>query len=648
MSQMYGLDFNAPEEGILGGTIQRANPRYKGRGVGRDQETRVRLERRKNMLNLDRMTHWPNWMDLAENFAPMRGRFLIPDGWDTNKGYRRNWAIVDATPLISANTLAAGMVAGVTSKSRPWFQYSVEDERLLEQPGVKEWLDYATRRGRVILARSNFYNAAFENYRELGVWGIMALGREWPWHEDTPMFAPFTIGEYYVGQDKHRRINSFFRDFMWTVEQIVEKFTTGPLDKESSWDNVSERVRALWFNEQYYSWLPVTHAVYENEERVKASSGGFKADASGMRFRSCFYERGGDPQKLLQDSNWKDQWSLKKDGPHPGVLRERGFRNFPVFVARWYVNSEDVWPRGPGMDALGDARALQLQQKRKAQAIDKLVDPPMKAHPSLRNQRTSLLPGDVTFVAPEAGTVGFEPVYPNFKPEIQALLEDIKESQDRVKSIFYTDIFAMFINEEAGGQKMTAAEVSARQQEKLLMLGPVLEQLNYEFLNPLHEWLVEEMLHRGELPPLPKAMRGNRVHVTYTSILANAINAVTFSSIQQFTGYATQVAQASAEAQNNPALDKVNFDGLLEEAAKATQIPPSGIRSDAEVEEIRKERQQQAQAQAAAEQRQQMAETLAQHADTAQKLSQTPAPGGGGGSALDTLATAVGAGGAQQ
>jgi len=33
------------------------------------------------------------------------------------------------------------------------------------------------------------------------------------------------------------------------------------------------------------------------------------------------------------------------------------------------------------------------------QAIDKHVDPPMVAHPQLRNQRTSLLPGDVTYAS---------------------------------------------------------------------------------------------------------------------------------------------------------------------------------------------------------------------------------------------------------
>jgi hypothetical protein len=623
-------DLNQPDEGILGASLARRNPR--SRNPLQEQSLKVQLERRKGMLNIDRMTWWPNWMDLVDNFVPMRGRFLIPDGWDTNKGYRRNWNIVDSTPLIATNTMASGLCAGVTSKSRPWFQYALEDEALMEAPGVKEWLDIATKKARAILARSNFYNCCFEAYREFGVFGIMALSREWSLTDASPYFYPFTIGSYFVGQDKHRRVNVFFRDFMWTVQQIVDKFTLGQLNDEASWKNISLRTRTLWDQEQRDTWIPCTQAIYENLDRARSGAGGHKMDAAGMRFRSVYYERGGEPNAILKDS-----YQRQKNENDKRMLRMSGFRDFPVFVSRWYTNAEDVWGRGPAMDALGDARALQLQQMRKAQAIDKLVEPPMKAHPSLRNQRTSLLPGDVTYVAPEQGTVGFEPVY-TIKPELQAMLEDIKETQGRINSMMYSDIFAMFIQSEGSGQPITAAEVNARQQEKLLMLGPVLEQLNYEFLNPLHEWLVHAMMQHGELPPLPKPMLASKVHVVYTSILANALNAITFQSIQQFTGYAGTVAQMSATP--SPALDKVNWDAAIEEAARSTQVPPAMIRSDAEVAQIRQQRAQAQQQQAQQEAQAQAAQNAQAHTQAAQNLSQTPI---GNGSALDALASAVGA-----
>lgn len=50
------------------------------------------------------------------------------------------------------------------------------------------------------------------------------------------------------------------------------------------------------------------------------------------------------------------------------------------------------------MLALGQVKALQVEQKRKAQLIDKATNPPMVAPTSLKNQRVSLLPGDVTYL----------------------------------------------------------------------------------------------------------------------------------------------------------------------------------------------------------------------------------------------------------
>ena len=620
------VDLNQPDEGLLGGTLTRRN---KGRN-GTDESLKVQLERRKGILNIDRMTWYPNWRDLADNFRPYRGRWFV-DSSDTNNGWRRNWRIVDSTPLIAGNTLAAGLLAGATSPSRPWFKYGLEDEDLLEQQGVKAWLDTATKKARAILNKSNFYNQAYECYGEYGIFGLMAMGREWAFSDDLPHFQSFTIGSYYIGNDKHRRVNVFFRDFKWTVQQIVDKFATGPLDREESWANISLQVKALWNNNQYDTMIDIVHAIDENLDRKKGKSGDFKDNTSGMRFRSVYYERGGDPDKVLQNSD-ANQDNKK-------ILRLSGFRDFPVWVARWYTNSEDAWARGPAMDALGDARALQLQQKRKAQSIDRLVNPPMKAHPSLRNQRTSMLPGDVTFVAPEQGSVGFEPVY-EIKPDIQALLEDIRETQGRINDMLFTNIFAMFITGDESGvkQPITAAEVNARQQEKLLMLGPVLENMNYEFLNPLHQWLFAEMLRHGELPPPPPAMRGQDIKVEYSSILAQAINQVTAGSLQQFTGFVAQVAQLSAQGAQNPALDKVDFDNAIEEYANATGVPAKVVRSDADVAQIRAVRQKQQDAQAAQEQQAATAQAALAHSGVVNNMANSPMAGGG--SALDA---AVGA-----
>jgi hypothetical protein len=631
------VDLNSPDEGLVGGVTSKR----RGKRPKIEQALKVRLEARKLRLNIDRTTWWPNWMDLGSLFRPYRGRWFVTSAVDTNQGWRRNWAIVDSTPLQANNTLAAGMLAGTASPSRPWFVYEFDDEQLMEAEGVKEWLAAVAKKNRDILSQSNYYNCLYECLGEYGVFGIMALGREWPLmrdptEPDLPHFQPYTIGSYYIGNDKNRRVNVWYRDYRWTVQQVVDKFgVRGPHNEftpedDEFWVNISLHVQALYDNNQLDSWIDIVHCVEENIGRQPGKLGW-----QGMRFRSIYYERGGEPDRILKDS-------AKNASEEKKLLRVGGFRDFPVWVTRWYTNSEDAWGRGPAMDALGDARALQLQQRRKAQAIDKLVDPPMVADAQLRNQRTSLMAGDTTYIAPEAGGVGFKPAY-EVRPDLQGILEDIKETQERINAVMYANIFAMFIDAEKSGQPITAAEVNAKQQEKLLMLGPVLEQMNYDHFNPLHEWLFAEGMRHGMYPPVPPAIQKATLRVKYVSILAQAINAVTASSIDQFTAYVGKVLQIAQGMQQSPAGDKFDADKAIEEYAKATGVPPNIVRSDANVQQIRATRQQQQDAAAKQQAVAQAAQNVNTHAQTMQTLSQTPV-GPDGNSALDQLAQSIGAG----
>ncbi|MFW8092409.1 portal protein, partial [Klebsiella pneumoniae] len=81
-----------------------------------------------------------------------------------------------------------------------------------------------------------------------------------------------------------------------------------------------------------------------------------------------------------------------------------------------------------GMLALGQVKALQLEQKRKSQLIDKATNPPMVAPTSLKNQRVSLLPGDVTYIDVLSGQDGFKPAY-LVNPNTADLLADIQDTR---------------------------------------------------------------------------------------------------------------------------------------------------------------------------------------------------------------------------
>ena len=143
---------------------------------------------------------------------------------------------------------------------------------------------------------------------------------------------------------------------------------------------------------------------------------------------------------------------------------------------------------------------------------------------------------------------------------------------------------------------ITAREIDERRDEKLLALGPVLEQLNQDLLDPLIDNTFTIMMQRGLLPEPPEEIQGVDLKVEYLSIMAQAQKLIGISTVERFAGFVTGMAQINPEI-----LDKVDFDQMTDVYGEMVSIAPGIIRSDEKVEEIRGARaQQQQQAQQAA------------------------------------------------
>jgi hypothetical protein len=347
-------------------------------------------------------------------------------------------------------------------------------------------------------------------------------------------------------------------------------------------DNVSKRTRDLWQNGNYEEWIDVAHMVMPNEDYNEG-----KLLAKFKKYASIYWEVGADEDEQL--------------------LAQSGFDEFPIMAPRWSITGEDVYGMSPGMDALGDIKQLQAMQRRMIQSIDKMVNPPMTAPMSLRNQKASLLPGDITYVDGNQGQAGFKPAHEVKMPlgELQVL---IQQTSQRVQKCFYEDLFLMLANSDR--RQITAREIEERHEEKLLMLGPVLERQNEDLLDPLIDRTFAIMLRRGLLPPAPPEIAGQDLKVEYISIMAQAQKLVATAGIERFVGFAGNLAQAYPEI-----LDKIDMDQVVDEYGDMLGVPQKIVRPDEVVAAIRQQR-------AEAAQRQQMADNLAQAAQGAKLLSE--------------------------
>lgn len=534
------------------------------------------LHNRLEALRLERQTFIPHYQELTDFINPSSGRYVVID---TNKGSKKHNNIINSCASIAHRTLKSGMHAGMTSQNRPWFRLTIqEDPELMEFGSVKQWLYDVENIMRVVFSRSNFYNIMPTVYGGAALHATACISLL----EDPNTFIrlyQFPTGSYFLALNDRLKIDTFYREFAMTVRQMVQKFGI---------DKVSTHIKEQFNKGNYDALYEVCQAVEPNPERDLG-----KITAKNKAWRSVYWEKNNQEQ---------------------AVLSESGYNEFPIIAPRWDVEGDDVYGTScPGIEALGHIKGLQFTEKRKAEALDKLVRPPMVADSTLRGQQTSIIASGITYIdnLAQQAHAGFRPVY-QFNPNIEEIRADISEIKEEIRRIFFEDLMMMFATSDVNN--VTAREVEERHQEKLLVLGPTIERFGEELYDPSIDRAFKILWRRGMIPQPPPEMQGYQIKVEYISVMAQAQKLVGTASMERVGGFAGNLATL-----NQSVLDKLNMDNMVDEYANMHGIPPNCINSDDQVQAIRAERQQQQQQQQMAEQ----APVMSQAATAAKTLSET-------------------------
>lgn len=525
--------------------------------VSKVQSKRDGFEKRRTALETERSTFIPHYKELSEFINPRRGRFFITD---VNRGTKRYQTIINSRATQALKASRAGIMSGIMSPSRPWFGLQTQDPGYMANQEVRLWLDQVRDVINGIFYNSNLYNMAPVTLGELVLFGTGAMSHV----DDDDTIARFyahTVGSYTIGQNDKYEVDTFIRQYQMTTTQLVGAFGL---------PNVSSNVKSAYDSGNYDNWFPVVSYIAPNIE-YDAN----RADSKYKKFSSCYYEPAS--RETIES---KDKF-----------LKESGFDEFPVYVPRWDVTGEDIYGTDcPGMVALGDVKQLQNLEKRKAQAIDKLVNPPLKGPSSLRNVPVSSLPGGVTLYDQDLTKEGLSSIY-TVDPRLQEMLMDIKAVEGRINEAFFVDLF-FAISQMQGVQPRNELELTQRNQERLLQLGPVLERLHSEFLSKLVERTFNQAARRGRIPPPPSILAGQPLKVEFVSSLAMAQRSPEVSAIENIRLFVSELAQSGFME----AIDKFDSDQAMDEVSLITGVPAKLIRSSEQVAQIRQQRSQQTQA----------------------------------------------------
>ena len=532
--------------------------------------------RRMSELKQARASWDAQWLDISEYIMPNRGMFSRPD--QNQRGRKKGHRIINGTATKTLRNSAAGMMAGMSSPSRPWFRVTLSDQDLAQYGPVKVWLDDVGRIILEVLARSNFYTAVSFCYEE-----ILSFGTDCVYvsedEQEVVRFYPFTVGTYYLANNARMRADTFAREYKASASQLVERF---------GFNKVSIAVRNAFSKGNYGQMFDVNHLIEPNANRDPR----FK-DNQNMPFRSI-YSLVGVP-----------------DGSEP--LEVGGFEEFPILAGRWDIAGNEAYGSGcPGMDMLGDVKQLQFMEMHKAKTLDKINDPPLQAPVGIGGKRVSLLPGDVTWVNPQQNGIDVKAIHVPDPRAFQFTSNEIGIVEQRIRRFGYEDLFLMLAN--APDIQRTAAEILERKEEKMMVLGPVLERKNDEFFDPLIERVFNICFRKGLIPEPPEELADLELRREYISVLAQAQKAVGIRGVDDITQYIGNMM-----AVNPDAMDKLNSDEAIDVRADMLGVPARIIRTDDEVAQIRAQRQQQKQMQQMAE----MAKPMNDMAGAMQKLGQT-------------------------
>jgi hypothetical protein len=549
------------------------------------QSQRRRYERRKEALKAIRQPWEAQWMELAQFTAPTRYRATQTQ----NEGTRPKSRIVDSTGSFALRTLASGMHSGITSPARPWFRLTTFDPEMRDFAPVRQYLSDVENIMREVFQGSNIYNAFHYGYGDLGLFG-QSCGILVEDEHRMMRIIQLQHGGFWLARDHRGIATTLCREFSWSVERIVARF---------GYDKCSLQVRQCYDRGDYDERFTINHMIEPRHDRQPG-----KIDKRNKPWASCYWEEGaralGDRDKMLEES---------------------GFDENPIIAPPWELVAEDHYANSPGMDALPDVKALQIMESRSQEAVDKMVRPPMTGPVSMKNDGASLLPGAVNYVDDPTGK-GFRAAI-EVRASVAEMEGKAEKKRQMIERAYYADLFLMLSNME-GIQPRNQFEIAERKEEKLLALGPVLENIYGGQLAPTIDRAFAMLARANRLPPPPQEVQGQNLKIEYISMLAQAQKAVSTGAIDRTMLFATSLA-----AVNPTVLDKVDLDEAIDQYSDAVGVAPSIIVSDDKVKAMRQARQAAEQKAAQAEQAAVVAPAMKQGAEAAQILSQTDASSSG-------------------
>lgn len=526
-----------------------------------------------------RLSWWRLWGDIARFQLPRRYHAFLTEN-DYNRGIRRDGAILDNTATLDGQTCSGGIMTVCTDPDRQWLKLGAPPGIEVDRAG-QMFFDELTERLRFIQDETDFYISLNQFYEDLVFFGTGVV-MDYEDHENIFVCRNPCAGEFCLAAGANNEDQSLYVEERRTVSQIVEMFGL---------EQCPEAIRNQWY--QKGGALEQEHIVGHALE-PNFSVG---ADTDAGRLPGMF--------------TWREvYWLIGKCGTSP--LSVAGFIEMPFAAAQWHRVSNDPYGNGPGSTTLGDSIELQILTARQAELVEKIARPPMTAPVSLKNEPHSIKPDQTTYYDASTGVPQFKPTFEISPQALAAVTGAIATVQDRIHRGMHADLFRMIqeLTDRATGNNVTATQIDALREERLMQLGPVIGRVYRYGIRPRIKRQLAIMRRRGLFPKIPQSLRGVPAQIEFVSMLTLAQRAGAVSSIERTFSFGQAIYAEFPESK-----DVYDPDEAVREVASLRGAPSKITRAANDVKKIRAARQaamQQAQAGQTAQAAVQGAQTLSQ------------------------------------
>jgi hypothetical protein len=500
-----------------------------------------------NSVESQRTVPESTW-DLIEQFiGPLRGgRFFEDQSSEGEIDWRVGRRVYDNTAMVAADILASSIHSALTSPALQWFDLRFRTNALNKSIEAKRWLEECAEILFQTLGDSNFNTEINETYLDLVTYGTSILVEEEGEEDNEIVFSSIPIRECFFEQDYRQKPAVLYRRLQWRPVQIVDRFG----------DRAPEDIRRMAENPQgIETKFDVIFCVWKRGKGM-----------DGNRSRVVA------PDKRAYGS----RYVLRRDATP--LSDEGGYYEMPAFFVRWKKSSGSMWGHSPGTLALSDVLTLNQLIELVLKATAKVVDPATLATERGVLSDLDLDAGGFTVVRDVAGIKAYES---GARFDVSAL--QVQDLRHKINRTFLVDQLEL-----KESPAMTATEVNVRYEMMQRLLGPTLGRLQTDLLDPLVERTFNILMRNKRLPPPPDEVLaiGGTLDIEYVGPLARAQRVDRVASMERWLAQVGQMSQVMPDIMDLP-----DPDGIARESARLLGVPSQALRTEAQVQQRRREKQ---------------------------------------------------------